>query len=138
MHGPYREGIPETNQFPIFNKVFSAPGSVQSYTRSLLSLGNGYPIFDVVGDRKRSTLHLERGPGMGDVGLLSNRGDFVFLFNIFAHPSDPIHVDETPPGFIPMKFPEPTEMTQRPNHFPPGTVLASKAIEIHRVSDSPL
>jgi hypothetical protein len=57
----------------------------------------------------------------------------------FLHPSnDPIHKNETPPDFVPMKYPDPTEVTRIPNYFPPGTVLASKGITIDRVSDSPL
>ena len=104
----------------------------------MLSLGHGYPIFDVVGDWDRSALHLARGPSLGDVGHLNSDGDFVFAFNIFASPNDPIHVDRTPAGFVPMKYPEPTQVTRMPNYFPSGTVLASKGITIDRVSDSPL
>jgi hypothetical protein len=98
----------------------------------MLSLGHGYPILDVVGDWNRSVLHLKRGPSLGDVGLLNPDGDFVFTFNIFAPPNDPVHINETPPGFVPMKYPDPTEVTRVPNYFPPGTVLASKGITIDR------
>ena len=104
----------------------------------MLSLGHGYPILDVVGDWNRSVLHLKRGPSLGDVGLLNPDGDFLFIFNIFAPSDDPIHINETPPGFIPMKYPDPTELARVPSYFSPGTVLASKGITIGHVSDSPL
>ena len=138
LHGPYRDSVPEENNFPFCNRVFTAYGSAESYSRSMLSLGHGYPIFDVVGDWNRSSLHLKRGPSLGDVGLLNSDGDFLFSFNIFAPPSDPVHVNETPPDFVPMKYPDPIEVTRVPNHFPSGTVLASKGITINRISDSPL
>jgi hypothetical protein len=138
VHGPYREGVPESNQFALCKKVIAVAGSAESYSRSLLSLGNGYPIFDVFGNWHRSTLHLNRGPSLGDVGFFTRNGDFTFAFSIFASVSDPLHINDTTPGFIPMKFPEPTEVTRQPNHFHPGTVLASKGIKIRRVSESPL
>jgi len=72
---------------------------------------------------------------LGDVGLLNPDGDFLFTFNIFAQFNDPVHNKETPPGFVPMKYPE---VARVHNYFSPGTVLASKGITIHRVSDSPL
>jgi len=80
-------------------------------------------------------LHLMCGPSLGDV---DRDGDSIFTFNIFASSSDPIHNNETLANFVPMKYPDPTEVTRIPNHFPPRTVLASKGIMVERVSDSPL
>ncbi len=138
MDGPYRANIPQGNCFASCNLVSSAFGSAESYSRSLLSVGNGYPIFDVIGDWDRSPLHLSRGPSLGDIGVLNPDGDFVFAFNVFAPADDPIHLNETPPNFTPLKSLEQSEVSKLPNHFPPGTVIASKGINIDRVSDSPL
>ena len=138
VHGPYRDSLFEKNYFPFCNRVSTADGAAESYPRSMLSLGHGYPILNVVGNRNSSDLHLKRAPSLGDVGLLSSDGDFTFTFNIFTPPNDPIHVNETPPGFMPMKYPDQTEVSRIPNQFPPGTVLTSKGITIRHISDSPL
>ena len=65
-------------------------------------------------------------------------GRFIMMFNIFANANDPVHKNDTPSNFVPMKSPETTEVTRIPNHFPTGTVIATKGINIHRISDSPL
>ncbi len=134
VHGPYRDSIPQGNGFPICNMVSSAYGSAESYSRSLLSSGNGYPIFDVIGDWRRSSLHIRRGPSIGDVGVLSHEGNFIFAFNVFASPNDPVHANETPPNFQPMSVLEQSEVTTQPDYFPPGTVIASKGITINHIS----
>ncbi len=72
---------------------------------------------------------------MGDVGVISHAGDFIFAFNIFASPNDPVHENETPPDFQPMKAPEESDVTRQPVYFPPGTVIASKGITINYISD---
>ncbi|KAF9532754.1 hypothetical protein CPB83DRAFT_880427 [Crepidotus variabilis] len=132
---PYGRPI---NCFPICNPVSSAYGGVESYARSLLFTGNGFPIFDVLGDRNRSVRYLQRGVGIGDVGILDPGGDFVFAFNIFADPDDPLHADDIPPEFEQQLQPEPSEVKQIKNHFPPGTVIASKGVKVTRLQDSPL
>ena len=134
MLGPYRDSIPQGNGFPIFNLVSPAFGSAESYSRSLLSSGNGYPIFDVIGDWKRSSLHITRGPSIGDVGVLCHEGNFIFAFNIFAPPNDPLHANETPPNFQPMEAPEQSEVTKQSDYFPAGTVIASKGITVNHIS----
>jgi hypothetical protein len=138
VRGPYRASNPIGNVFPICNPVFSAWGSVESYSRSLLSTGKGYPIFEAAGDWTRSSLHLSRGPSLGDVGFVDRYGQFIMMFNIFADADDPVHRKDTPPGFAPTTFPDPTEVTRIPNCFPAGTVVATRGINIHRISDSPL
>ena len=138
MDGPYRGAEPIVNAFPRCNKVFSVRGAVESYSRALLSVGHGYPIFDVAGDWRRSPLHLSRGPSPGDIGILNPQGDFVLAFNIFADPNDPIHQNETPSDFVPTKPPDPTEIIRIPNYFQPGTVIASKGVDVRHISNSPL
>ena len=80
MHGPYQDLIPRENGFPICNLVSCAFSSAESYSRSLLSAGNGYPIYDVIGGWKRTSFHIQRGPSIGDVGVLNGGGGGVILY----------------------------------------------------------
>lgn len=75
---------------------------------------------------------------MGDVGVLCHEGNFIFAFNIFTPPNDPVHVNETPPNYQPMKVPEQSEIKKQSGYFPPGTVIASKGITVNQISDPSL
>ncbi|KIM37487.1 hypothetical protein M413DRAFT_54279, partial [Hebeloma cylindrosporum] len=58
------------------------------YARSLFSAGHGYPMYDPsTVARVPEDYNSIRGISIGDVGVLSTEGEFIFGFNIFL-PSD--------------------------------------------------
>lgn len=126
-----------TNCFPICNTV-SSDGPIESYSRSFLFTGNGFPIFKVARDLNRPTEYLERGVGIGDVGIMDPRGDFIFAFNIFADPDDPIHSQDIPAEFQQYPHPEPTDITVTKDFLPSGSVISTKGVHIARLQESPL
>lgn len=93
----------------------------------------------MIGNENRPERHLRQGVSIGDVGLIDRDGDFVFVFNIFAPPSDTIH-HRLPRGFQEMTPRPDTEIDIEfmPDYFGPGTVLASEGVEGEVVSKEPL
>jgi len=126
------------NAFPDCNKVSAVGGSVESFTRSLMSTGNGFPVFTLAGNILRSEEHQLRGVGVGDVGTMDSEGEFDFCFNIFQPPTHPIHKATIPPNFEQFKPSTAMRSKEFPEYFPPGTVITSPGIEVNITSKVPL
>ncbi|KAF8902750.1 hypothetical protein CPB84DRAFT_1846121 [Gymnopilus junonius] len=83
---------------------------------------------------------LSQGMCIRDIGMIDPHGQFIFRFNIFTPAIDPLHQ-----GCIPNEFEEIQPMLDRsseiqaiPDYFKPGTVIASKGVNIIRLSEEPL
>ncbi|KDR69294.1 hypothetical protein GALMADRAFT_77519, partial [Galerina marginata CBS 339.88] len=101
-----------------------------------LPLGHGYPLWDPVGELESQ--RLKQGLMIGDVGLITAKGQFRYYFNIFLPVSDPNQL-QCPPDLEPLSPPlDASEIVTNPTYFPPGTALASKGVEVTRTSESPL
>lgn len=135
IQGPYR--VPNT--FPQCNTVSSVDGLLETYTRSLLSTGNGYPNWELGGNLNRPQEHIKQGVSVGDVGILDPDGDLAVSFNIFRPPGDPIQ-DRLPEGFqevIP-NLDRNEDIELNPNYFSPGSVISSTGVHVEIVSKDPL
>ncbi|KAH9484563.1 hypothetical protein JR316_0004045 [Psilocybe cubensis] len=110
----------------------------ETYSRSLFMLGHGTPVWDPIGDLERPQSSLESGVMIGDVGFMTDEGDFLCYFNVFLPPQDPIQ-RRCPPGFVPL-HPPPKEVDIAKDlmYFPPGTALVSNAVSSSVHSSSPL
>jgi len=136
--GPYRQYNPP-NTFSRCHTVSAVSGGEETYTRALLSTGNGYALWQPFGiTDPRPKKHLEEGVSIGDVGLIDQGGDFCYLFNIFASSDDPLHELGVPQGFEPLQIERHTDIRSLPEYFPPRTVISSTGVDITKVSDDPL
>ncbi|KAF8972493.1 hypothetical protein BDZ97DRAFT_836347 [Flammula alnicola] len=139
IEGPYRDGTKDTN-FPIYCTIENPSAEPRIYARSLLPLGNGFGLNVALGSESRPKLHMSQGAVIGDVGIMDSNGSFEFWFNLFLPPDHPNQPTKTmPPNFSPLHPPlSKEELLTVPDHFPPGTVIASDGVKISRISSSPL
>lgn len=127
------------DSFPKLVTVRSANGHAESYSRSLMMTGNGFPLWYPGGDIGKPMEHLRRGVSIGDVGILDSDGLFDFCFNIFLPPDNPVHAGLVPVGFRPIEPAlEPSEIEMIPEHFKPGHVITSQGITVTTKSSNPL
>ena len=130
----------KTGSFALYNRSSAVPGNTESYIRSLTFAGHGYPPWETVGNLRCPANHVRVGVGIGDVGVTMARGgQFDFHFNIFSDEDDPIQHQGTPAKFKPLRPTlDSTEVRFQPDYFPPGTVIASKGVEVTHISESPM
>ncbi|KAF8902779.1 hypothetical protein CPB84DRAFT_1644851, partial [Gymnopilus junonius] len=83
---------------------------------------------------------LLQGMCIGDVGMIDPHGQFIFGFNIFTPATDPLHQGRVPNEFeeIQPALDRSSEIQVIPDYFKPGTVIASKGVNIVRLSEEPL
>ncbi|KDR69292.1 hypothetical protein GALMADRAFT_160575 [Galerina marginata CBS 339.88] len=139
LDGPYRQAQAE-NTFARCNMVTSVAGSEETYSRSLLFSGHGFSFWNIYGNSSRPKKHIEQGVSIGDVGMVDPGGDFVYGFNIFAAPTDPVQPNKLPEEFEEVNPPldRDTEIQFVPEYFARGTVITSKGVHIRRISEDPL
>lgn len=127
------------DSFPKLVTVQAGNGSAESYARSLMMTGNGFPLWYPGGDLGKPIKYLQRGISIGDVGTLDRDGLFDFCFNIFRSPDDPIHSGLVPREFRPL---EPgldsSEVKTIPEYFTPGEVITSQGVDVAKNKDDPL
>ncbi|CAA7271134.1 unnamed protein product [Cyclocybe aegerita] len=126
------------NTFILCNLLPSDAAAAGLYSRALLGLGIGYPIWEPPADLDVPETQRMRGVSIGDVGIVSSNGNFAYGFNIFHSSEDPINLGCTPPNFVPLELPEPSQLKRDEAYFPPITVLSSRTVEVKRVKESPL
>ncbi|KAJ3510786.1 hypothetical protein NLJ89_g4481 [Agrocybe chaxingu] len=132
---PYRRM--NQNTFALCNFIPSGAAVAGTYSRALLGLGHGYPIWESVADLNVPEPRRMRGVSIGDVGILDADGSFLYEFNIYRSSEDPINSGRTPPNFVPLDLPEPSQLARDESRFPPKTILASKTVEVVHVKESP-
>ena len=70
--------------------------------RNLLSQsGHGYPLWIPGPDLSLPRAYQQRGITVGDVGILTERGGFDFLFNIHEAADSSANDGQVPPGYEP-------------------------------------
>jgi hypothetical protein len=136
IEGPYREGMKDTS-FPLYRTVDTPLRRGEIYARSLLSLGNGVGLQNIVGDLGRPKAHFENGALIGDVGSIDESGSFSYCFNIFFPRNHDINRRGLPQEFTPFEPPlSVDDIVLTTNIFEPGTILASEGIAISRLPNS--
>jgi len=125
--------------FPQLVSIQNSNGNAEGYSRSLLFSGNGFPVWYPGGDLGKSIEYLQKGLGIGDVGILDREGIFDFCFNIFLPPEDPIHSHSVPREFQPiLPPPSSSEISYIPDHFKPGEAITSKGVQATVHGNEPL
>ncbi|THU95228.1 hypothetical protein K435DRAFT_756043 [Dendrothele bispora CBS 962.96] len=113
------------------------------YFRHLSSHGHGYALLNPepnrIGTEAESELErlYEEGLRVGDVGTISDSGDFVTLFNIFQPIGAPVNrVYGIPDGFQPLNFNRNLLFSTKAMYHPPNTrVCSEKAHEVKLDAD---
>ncbi|KAH9484558.1 hypothetical protein JR316_0004040 [Psilocybe cubensis] len=128
---PYKSLLDDTS-FARCHKTTIPRGKAETFTRAMLMLGHGTPIWEnpKVGDKI--------GISIGDVGMLSSNGYFEYCFNIFQPPTHPLQLN-CPKNLEQLSpYPEASDIATTSMYFPPGTALTSKGVEMERHSNLPL
>ncbi|KAH9482321.1 hypothetical protein JR316_0004419 [Psilocybe cubensis] len=102
--------------------------------------GNGFPFWPgstpiLPEPYNRRTIEL------GDVGYLNQMGNFEFAFNLFLPSDDPLNQfnrKKLPEGYVPLDPPCESEISRIPGYYPPGSVIATKGVDVHRLGENPL
>ncbi|KAH9482319.1 hypothetical protein JR316_0004417 [Psilocybe cubensis] len=102
--------------------------------------GNGFPFWPgstpiLPEPYNRRTIEL------GDVGYLNQMGNFEFAFNLFLPSDDPLNQfnrNKLPEGYVPLDPPCESEISRIPGYYPPGSVIATKGVDVHRLGENPL
>ncbi|PPQ64801.1 hypothetical protein CVT26_002633 [Gymnopilus dilepis] len=146
IDGPYRQAKVQ-NTFPQCHLVHSIYGSEETYSRSLLSTGNGFAFWNAPEGHVQGPTRLEQleetqtlGISIGDVGTIDPSGQFIFGFNIFTPATDPRHQGRLPDEFeeIQPVLDKASEIQLAPDFFKPGTIVSSKGVNVNQVSEAPL
>ncbi|KIM37481.1 hypothetical protein M413DRAFT_30940 [Hebeloma cylindrosporum] len=125
--------------FPQFVRNIKPFSPQQSYVRSMFATGHGYPMYDAVTvARIPDDYKAVRGISIGDVGVLSHEGEFLFAFNIFLPSDHPYNKGRPPESFSPLEPLEESEIQTVDEYFPRGAVVTSKGIKVIRHSENPL
>ena len=130
------------NSFPRCHVVKSIAGNEETYSRSLLTTGNGFALWDVAGSHIRGPDGVEQmeGISIGDVGIIDPNGQFIFGFNIFTSAEDSLHKNRVPDDFKEMDPPldRASEVQHFPDHFSPGSIISSQGVKVTKLSADPL
>ncbi|KIM44528.1 hypothetical protein M413DRAFT_355425 [Hebeloma cylindrosporum] len=111
----------------------------QTYARSFFPSGHGYPLCQPnTVARVSQDFKQNRGICIGDVGILTRRTEFVFMFNIFLPADHRYNKDRTPDSFYPLDPLKDSEICTSVDYFPRGSVVTSKGIKVTRHSEDPL
>ncbi|CAA7260421.1 unnamed protein product [Cyclocybe aegerita] len=121
----------EHNGFPVDSLAFSFPTHQRSseiYARLLAPKGRGFALWIPEPHRNLPTECRRMGVRIGDVGIITPRGSFSLLFNVF-NDVDPTHTSLLPEAFVPLEpFLQATDVAKI-IEFRPGSYLASSSIE---------
>ncbi|KAJ7614116.1 hypothetical protein FB45DRAFT_938019 [Roridomyces roridus] len=74
----------------------------ESYCSQLLRCGRGFPLYLPGPGGNFPPEYQRHGVSIGDVGSVTPRGGFDFLFNIYLPVDDPVNVIGTPENFCPL------------------------------------
>ncbi|PPQ99233.1 hypothetical protein CVT24_009252 [Panaeolus cyanescens] len=137
-------GLSSTNDyrhyegFPYFISPDHPSTPELTYSRLLLSSGNGCALWAPTPKHVIAPTVPVDELNLGDIGFISSNSQFVFAFNIFLPAEHPAHTYGVPPDFVPLSPLLPSELKTDPQYLPPGSVLSSLDVESTRLSDHPL
>ncbi|KAL1660802.1 hypothetical protein GGF50DRAFT_118605 [Schizophyllum commune] len=77
----------------------SSQHAPQIYTKNLLPLREGFPLWIPEPDANLPMCYKETGVRIGDVGILGTDGRFQFMLNLCSAPDDPVQQHGVPAGF---------------------------------------
>ena len=83
----------------------AAPTDADIYRSRLLVEKRGFPLWIPGPDMSLPVAYRRTGITIGDVGIMSPTGNFVFLFNIFCPMDHPVNA-RVPADFCPLHIPD--------------------------------
>ncbi|KAF8908543.1 hypothetical protein CPB84DRAFT_1744176 [Gymnopilus junonius] len=102
--------------------------SYDIYYRLLASKGRGSPLWIPQPNKSLPIDYQRTGMRIGDVGIITSRGSFMFLFNI-CYPADhPINRNKVPENFVPLTVDSANDI-QMLSEFGPESYLSSASIK---------
>lgn len=105
------------------------PEDTQTYSRLMLQLRQGYPLYRSTPIRGVSETHWKKGVRIGDVGRVRPDGSFEFLFNINPNETD----TRLPDGFEKLHH---VDSFQEPNYYSRGEHLLKGSVK--QTKNSPM
>ncbi|KAF5323802.1 hypothetical protein D9619_012966 [Psilocybe cf. subviscida] len=124
--------------FPKLLQTQSSISDAESYTRSLIMLGHGVPLWRPRGNLVAPSEYLRHGPQIGDIMHITREGVYQFVINIFCRHDEPINSKMDMQGqYQPLTL-DPSEVTRVENYWKPGAVITSTGVVAVKQCDTPL
>jgi hypothetical protein len=101
----------------------------------LLPYGHGYPLWVPESDENLPETYRIAGVSVGDLGHVSERGGFEFLFNVLELAEDDVNTGRTPEDYSPLlPFDKTREITCRGQMHKQNTDISSVEMTKTRVT----
>ena len=104
--------------------IYPTSSTTAKYLTSMLSLQQGYPLYEPGPEEGLPTDYWRNGVRVGDVGLVMQDGAFDFLFNACPSENEAVNPPELPEDFEALQSPD--IMSRK--HFPRQTHLFSTGV----------
>ncbi|KAF8997767.1 hypothetical protein BDQ17DRAFT_1544300 [Cyathus striatus] len=92
-------------EFLTLSKQQISASSCEVYIKKIFPLRHGFPLWSPQPIlRIRNEEHCRRGVSPGDVGIITHRGRFDFLFNILHAAEHPLNPNSLPEDFVPLSL----------------------------------
>jgi hypothetical protein len=101
----------------------------QVYARRLLPKEHGYPLWIPEPNIRLPEEYQAQGVCIGDVGLVTPKGDFSFLFNICLPANHSINLGRTPEQFECVDLDIERDIAEYPNFHSSGSYVACSSIK---------
>ncbi len=109
------------------------------YIQLMSTLGYGYPLWFPDHDPNLPPTYPKDGTRIGDLGYLTDEGDFEYLFNVCTDASNPSNSGRVPPDFVPLTdIPEPAVEKQLEMHEKNKVLTASSERQLSMRPDQNL
>jgi len=132
VHG--EETNRNTSSFPQEIVIHSPRADHEIYYYQLLTKKRGSPLWNPGPGMQLPIQYRVRGISIGDVGIITDTGDFDFLFNIFQPVDNPINGRGVPESFSPLDRRQ-LEIRTNPN-FGRNTYLTTSAVRTAGINSS--
>ncbi|PBK98477.1 hypothetical protein ARMGADRAFT_578106 [Armillaria gallica] len=90
-----------------------------TYIPLMMDHCHGFPLWFLDPDLSLPDCYRAKGIRVGDLGYITARGGFTYLFNVYASADDPINEGRVPPIFEPLEVSDPParERELHPKHY---------------------
>ncbi|KIK52188.1 hypothetical protein GYMLUDRAFT_50052 [Collybiopsis luxurians FD-317 M1] len=111
---------------------FDSSNEIEDYVRLLLTQKKGYPLWNPRPGDWLPPVYKEAGVRIGDVGIVTEFGEFDYLFNVCLPPDDPVNAGRVPENFKHIEGIDICDVSWSTQEYGPGAYVASKASPFNR------
>ncbi|KIK52170.1 hypothetical protein GYMLUDRAFT_50048 [Collybiopsis luxurians FD-317 M1] len=111
---------------------FDSSNEIEDYVRLLLTQKKGYPLWNPRPGDWLPPAYREAGVRIGDVGIVTEFGEFDYLFNVCLPPDDPVNAGRVPENFKHIEGIDVCDISWFTQEYGPGAYVASKASPFNR------